>query len=752
MKRLAGVAAVLSMLLHAALPAAAHGPRVARMRVGQPVRVVLPAASAPSGRARLLSGVSWTAVSRALALPPRPAPAAALDGAVVSPWATAAPEAAEAETAATDRAEVLPRPAARDEARFDAESVRRDGGRGFDGGRARRAGPEPVLPSGEEAAPVRRGPRLEPPSGRAPRRPFRLPAAALAAASAGSVAASFLPHVWAAAPFAPALLALSVPLALAGAGGLVLAALILAARLRGYAARRAPRRTAALTAALAGAAALAAGAHALKMIAALKMFYLLGVAALAIGAVAAVLIAAALTAAGLRRLRGRPVPAPSGARTLRTALAGAAAGMALATAAGVYQQPLIEAYGFYELDRLPPGARVHSSLLNSEHSTRARAWLASQPGGAEIVARLRGLDGVERLPVFAVTQPRMTPLAIRGPFAEELESYLSETPEGRSVLDGLRDRTGVLRLPPAYVLELPGNIGMMHHPFLDAVLINADLVREAGYDPAELARDAALQRRFVREHGNILVHEDAHGVQARRALLNPDYLDILSTDLARMVRALHSYAGLSAAGQRPDVLWSNGSGSTIVSITPEELARDGLSVEDFLSSHASQRDYFRRHADELNARFRTAAARGLPAAPTAAIPRAQSPGYVVDFETEAVWTAVNDTLQRLEQDPRASIEPYVLREFQSAVRDPAAFLEGQTRGGLYETNWRSRSPYYSDYHTRLFQARAEWRLRGYAVLAIRARADGDDAAAADYRRAGRLVAREAGLDVPPVLR
>lgn len=180
---------------------------------------------------------------------------------------------------------------------------------------------------------------------------------------------------------------------------------------------------------------------------------------------------------GTVRLLGRPLPAPVAApRAARLSAGAFGAALGLMLAAGVvrYEQPLVE--GYHALKDL----RVEASRRENVR-------------------------------------------AIGGPaFARETESALSRNAAGRAILDGLRDRSGTLRLPRFYVVSDPSVYGR-YDPTTDGVYLDAGQILEMGYTVERFLADPAVQAEAAAKLQSTLAHELTHAGQARRSPLEKGF-------------------------------------------------------------------------------------------------------------------------------------------------------------------------------------------------------------------------------------
>jgi hypothetical protein len=110
---------------------------------------------------------------------------------------------------------------------------------------------------------------------------------------------------------------------------------------------------------------------------------------------------------------------------------------------------------------------------------------------------------------------------IRGGAAEdETIKVLSQNPVGRDILDKLRDRGGVIRLPTFFISQ-QGDSYAKHEDMFDGVYLNAGELAQRGWTKEQFLKDPALQRRLVREMSSTVLHELVHAVQGRRPPWTP---------------------------------------------------------------------------------------------------------------------------------------------------------------------------------------------------------------------------------------
>jgi hypothetical protein len=102
-----------------------------------------------------------------------------------------------------------------------------------------------------------------------------------------------------------------------------------------------------------------------------------------------------------------------------------------------------------------------------------------------------------------------------GAVEQETVKELSKNAVGREVLDGLRDRGGVIRLPTFYITRQSGSYAE-HDNLIDGVYLNENEITDRGWTVEQFFKDPTLQRRLVRESSWLIVHELVHAVQGRR--------------------------------------------------------------------------------------------------------------------------------------------------------------------------------------------------------------------------------------------
>jgi len=572
-----------------------------------------------------------------------------------------------------------------------------DAGRGFDGGGARSAAAdEPVR---AEIAPSGAAPRLEKPVPSAPKqKPARsLAARFLAAAAVGTAAGALAPALWSAVPPVGALI--------------------------WFAAAIAP-----------------------------------------VAAAAALVLAARAARAGYRRLaRAAPLPAkapPSRRSVLAVRALGFAVGLALVAATGLNERPLIETTHVLMDSRLPAEKReLMTEIPPGFFAAEVARVLSETPEGRAALDRVRGRDGVPRMPVFTVTEARPTAVALPGTFfAEAAQRLLARTLEGRGVLDGLRDRGGVVRMPIFFVSYQEGSAARYTPP--DAVYLSVASIEGGGTTVEKFMSDPRAQLDFIEREQALLVHELKHADQARRSPFGSDGRTFLETNASRLLAAAQDYARgekeeRPAAAEPPAAAAPRAAAPEVsaapVSLDAGAIRRSGLTVAEFLRDRKAQAEYIAAHQDELARALRPIAAR--PVSAPAAAPAARAPfrfelGMIQEWEYEAHITEHLYTHERLRADPAAAMSREELSGYEFGLQDFDSFLRAIDGAEIYSANFHSRSAYYARY---LADARAGWdarRVEGYVLLARRALAEHDLAAARARLAQARSVAAEKGLPAP----
>lgn len=102
-----------------------------------------------------------------------------------------------------------------------------------------------------------------------------------------------------------------------------------------------------------------------------------------------------------------------------------------------------------------------------------------------------------------------------GVVEDETVKELSRNPVGREILDKLRDRGGVIRLP-TFFISRQDDSHAQHEKFFDGVYLDADEITGRGWTVEQVLEDHELQRRLIREMNSTVFHELVHAVQGRR--------------------------------------------------------------------------------------------------------------------------------------------------------------------------------------------------------------------------------------------
>lgn len=107
--------------------------------------------------------------------------------------------------------------------------------------------------------------------------------------------------------------------------------------------------------------------------------------------------------------------------------------------------------------------------------------------------------------------------------AREVMELLSRNPEGRRILEGLRDRGGAIRLPTFHVAAHGPDVGAVYRPAFDAVFLSERLLELAGVSSEGFHNDPAARRRVLALAQSGLAHELQHAAQFRRSPFHRDY-------------------------------------------------------------------------------------------------------------------------------------------------------------------------------------------------------------------------------------
>jgi hypothetical protein len=126
-------------------------------------------------------------------------------------------------------------------------------------------------------------------------------------------------------------------------------------------------------------------------------------------------------------------------------------------------------------------------------------------------------------------------------FGKELVSTIQEYPQGRMVLDGLRDRGGTLRPPVFLVGKLDDGASGFYFPVFNAVILSEDEITEEGWTVDEFLADPAKQRELAQKKDTIVLHELYHAKQFRHTILFDGQLDHFPNQLGAYLRLEMEY-------------------------------------------------------------------------------------------------------------------------------------------------------------------------------------------------------------------
>lgn len=124
---------------------------------------------------------------------------------------------------------------------------------------------------------------------------------------------------------------------------------------------------------------------------------------------------------------------------------------------------------------------------------------------------------VEKIAPMMVKQQKDVRLVRGTALRDAVIETLSANPVGRRVLDGLRDRLGMIRLPDFYLSSHDAIAS--HMPLFDAVFIERAAVTGRGISEESFLHDPAAQRAFARSFAEFFAHELTHAAQARGSIL-----------------------------------------------------------------------------------------------------------------------------------------------------------------------------------------------------------------------------------------
>ena len=98
---------------------------------------------------------------------------------------------------------------------------------------------------------------------------------------------------------------------------------------------------------------------------------------------------------------------------------------------------------------------------------------------------------------------------------------LSANPVGKKIIDDLRDRFGVVRMPDLYLSNQDATAS--HMPLFDAVFIDREALRSRGISDKDLLNNPAVQRDFAEKFAEFFAHELVHAVQARDSMFRKGF-------------------------------------------------------------------------------------------------------------------------------------------------------------------------------------------------------------------------------------
>ncbi len=126
-------------------------------------------------------------------------------------------------------------------------------------------------------------------------------------------------------------------------------------------------------------------------------------------------------------------------------------------------------------------------------------------------------------------------------FANSVAEIVAQNPEGRKVLEKLRDRGGKLRLPDFYVAEVGAGTGARYIALYEGVYINPSYLKSAGVTLEEVRKDPKAAAKLIRHIEVTLFHELHHASQFRRNLLVPGMLEKFPSQLYKVLSLQTEY-------------------------------------------------------------------------------------------------------------------------------------------------------------------------------------------------------------------
>ena len=482
----------------------------------------------------------------------------------------------------------------------------------------------------------------------------------------------------------------------------------------------------------------------------------------------------ALLAIYRRLFADRAPRGPSRRAAVAARALGVAVGVALTAATFHYERPMLE-HVYAAADARLSADRVafQTPLKGVAFVQELRRELSETPEGRAALEKVKGA------PLTVVVAERRTrTTALPGTFfADSTVALLYKTASGRAVLDGLRDRGGVVRMPIFFVSYQEGSSAKYTPP--DAVFLSVETIERGGVTVERFLNDRQAQLDYLVANQATLVHELEHADQARRSPLNHDTRHFLEVNASRLWAAVKAYTApvpppsahsesapvpVPVAAAPAETPAASKPAALPIVLDGAELNRAGYTVEAFANDRAAQKEYVAKHLAEL-----TRALRPAPEAPVAspkpfvyvppkaadlvaaAPPRRAfevSFGMVQEWEYEAYLTAHFYTHERLKTDPAGPIPDQELAEYRRDLVEFGDFLAAVDASPIYAGNFHGGSKYDREF---LAAARATWdarRVEAHILLARRAEALGHPREAAAQMEQARQLAAEKRLPLP----
>jgi hypothetical protein len=162
--------------------------------------------------------------------------------------------------------------------------------------------------------------------------------------------------------------------------------------------------------------------------------------------------------------------------------------------------------------RPPPTRRLKLAVAALGFALGIAAGTVPSAADGPIVQRWEAYQDRSR-PAEEVTNTRWLS---GGVVQDETVKVLSANPVGREVLERLKDRGGVLRLPPFFISKQKDSHAQ-HENLFDGVYLSEDNITSRGWTVEQVLKDPALQRKLVYEMRSTILHELVHAAQGRRA-------------------------------------------------------------------------------------------------------------------------------------------------------------------------------------------------------------------------------------------